>query len=871
MIIYKARPSATPVEVWEIPDNIRLTVDTFEYSGTHMGERKVTATVESPTPIEFAIGDYFLFDTTYDNERLMLQTAPVVTRVYNSEMLSYSLTFWWAGYELMLVNFLDVVTGEPTQFYYSSNSVVSFEGNVESVLRRIKYNCHRAGYTAWDFFIDPAVDLTQYKTIVADNLKCWDVLQVLKIEFGVDFKFLSDVRTIIAGTSPDVVEYESLPVVFEYGKDKGLCEINRLQNDQKIITRLYAYGSERNLRPTYRQGVSGNDYHPRLMLPSVGQVGYTYYNALDGYIEITPLVNEYGVREDYYINDAIYPTIGEEATLVSVETVLDAPASDAPQYTKTLVTEGWTERVKDGDGLVQYILHEPVYKDVPVPTQDYSTFVVYVPDLGFDINSDDIKSTSDAKLSFLSGMLQGQEFTIARFEKNMVNTSGTLAWDNTYKVTLNRDTATKNYVLPNATVYPQMGDRFVYLDINLPVSYDAEAEQRLLEDAIRVIEERTTSPEGYSIKVPEEFVARRPGIEYFLKESNAVRFQDTLLSIPERTVLIQSITISYKADKLLPTYDLTVSDTPIKGYVQRVEAGLKSARMQVATVRSETAQAEQRQLKSASTLNRKMLNAAGDINGQIIAPQSVQVTALSPELRSTRYILEAAFRVNVGGDPNAALGSSGSITSKDMDMVWGEVYDAAHRQWTIATNQDFTIETIKKYFVYIQCSLSSSVALWLLSETRLGAQSQSGYFLFEWGVVLPVREGVRRVQSEYGEAAVVQDFPLSGIPYDLDFEFADIVAGTAKTYTLDIKAKKAYTIDSICLETDIGTLTGIAVKIGATNVTSLSSLTADTAVDETASTGANTVAIGDRVTISSSTGFTGTPTILRGKLIRTLA
>jgi hypothetical protein len=51
MIIYKARPSATPVEVWEIPDNIRLTVDTFEYSGTHMGERKVTATVESPTPI----------------------------------------------------------------------------------------------------------------------------------------------------------------------------------------------------------------------------------------------------------------------------------------------------------------------------------------------------------------------------------------------------------------------------------------------------------------------------------------------------------------------------------------------------------------------------------------------------------------------------------------------------------------------------------------------------------------------------------------------------------------------------------------------------------------------------------------------------
>lgn len=109
----------------------------------------------------------------------------------------------------------------------------------------------------------------------------------------------------------------------------------------------------------------------------------------------------------------------------------------------------------------------------------------------------------------------------------------------------------------------------------------------------------------------------------------------------------------------------------------------------------------------------------------------------------------------------------------------------------------------------------------------------------------------------------------SDIPYDIDFEFADFVLGTAKTYTLDLKAKKAYTIEGIVLETNTGTLTEIAVKIGSTTVTSLSSLTTTT-LSETASTGAKTVALGDRVTFELSTGYTGTPTTVRGKLLRQL-
>ena len=99
-----------------------------------------------------------------------------------------------------------------------------------------------------------------------------------------------------------------------------------------------------------------------------------------------------------------------------------------------------------------------------------------------------------------------------------------------------------------------------------------------------------------------------------------------------------------------------------------------------------------------------------------------------------------------------------------------------------------------------------------------------------------------------------------------EFTFKDLTPGTAQIYDLDIDASGDYTVDNIVLEVDDGTLTGVAVKINTTDVTSLSSVTVDTTKDKTTATGANDVVSGDRVTLVTSTGFTGAPTTLTGKI-----
>ena len=101
---------------------------------------------------------------------------------------------------------------------------------------------------------------------------------------------------------------------------------------------------------------------------------------------------------------------------------------------------------------------------------------------------------------------------------------------------------------------------------------------------------------------------------------------------------------------------------------------------------------------------------------------------------------------------------------------------------------------------------------------------------------------------------------------DITFDYRDIIAGTSQTYILDPKVSFPYTIESVVLETDTGTLTGVAIKINSTAVTSLSSLTVDATVDETVSTGAKTTTLGDRVYLITSIGYAGAPTSIVGKL-----
>ncbi len=136
---------------------------------------------------------------------------------------------------------------------------------------------------------------------------------------------------------------------------------------------------------------------------------------------------------------------------------------------------------------------------------------------------------------------------------------------------------------------------------------------------------------------------------------------------------------------------------------------------------------------------------------------------------------------------------------------------------------------------------------------------------------LPTASGVTLGGVKIGDDLIIDGNSILNINANLkkewqQFEYRNIVAGTADTFVFDSMADVAFTINSIVLKVDDGTLTGIALKINGVAVTGLSSLTATTTATRTNATATNAVAIGNIITFEISTGYSGAPTKLTGKL-----
>jgi len=707
--------------------------DNYDYSGTHMGDRKVVVTLQSATPVDFMIGDYI----TYNGEKFTLQTAPITSRIYSSLMLSYTLTFWWNGYELQLANFLDVIpSGDDSTAYYNKTSEVIINDTILIVCGRIIANLDRSGYAGWTFDIHSSVDVEAKKDIEAINLQCYDVLQNMCTVFVVEYQFDNATKTIRIGYPP------AATTLFEYGKDKGICEINRVQNDQKVITRVRGYGSTRNINGNYRKPEGSVEYHPRLMLPEDTVIDERY-SIIDGYLVDIASEVMYGIREGLpYINEDIFPIIdGIGNTVVAVGSMVDRPTESTQSYADVVVipeTSGWemAPGMPGVEVMTPAVAKEILTETVPQGTYDTATF--FVANLGFDLNDESIKTGSSAKVQFTTGNFVGIEFTIASFTKHMIIVDGKPVWDDGfgnqyYKIVVIRNSDDPNHILPSAEVPIQVGDKYVFLDIFLPDTYEAAAEAKLLTATMAYLVANTKSPEGYAITLAEEYFTKFPLTLGLFKEGNAVTIKDTVLGLTERAVLIQSMSVSYKDSALLPTYNLTISDVPIKGALDVLRSGLKQSSQTITSRINSVESNTNSALKSATILTSRILDNNLDIRGGIIAAQSIEPVSQSIELKSAHYILQALFKVNYEGEINAALGTNGVLIHKDEDVVWDNTYDLIHQTWTIATEQPFSLLDGVMYYIYVKGSLIDGAAIWVVSETKIAATSEQDYYYFEWG------------------------------------------------------------------------------------------------------------------------------------------
>lgn len=247
----------------------QITVHGLEYSDSWMGECFVTINFKHEVPINFQIGDYIV----YRGERFELNYEPGKDKqarpdTYGEGFVYDSVKFNALQDELARAEFLDVVLNDNELHYTSLPKFPFFVQTLDDLLDRIQANLdEQIGAGLWKIYSrnkDRSVqrgalesewlsvygektddNVIESMSITVDSKKCWDALAIVNEKW--DINFIVRGRNIYVGTTGIEAGH-----IFSYGLGKGLYEIvQNADSDQSVITRLRAYGSEKNLPSHY--------------------------------------------------------------------------------------------------------------------------------------------------------------------------------------------------------------------------------------------------------------------------------------------------------------------------------------------------------------------------------------------------------------------------------------------------------------------------------------------------------------------------------------------------------------------------------------------------------------------------------------------
>lgn len=247
----------------------QITVHGLEYSDSWMGECFVTINFKHKVPINFQIGDYIV----YRGERFELNYEPGKDKqarpdTYGEGFVYDSVKFNALQDELSRAEFLDVVLNDNELHYTTLPKFPFYVQTLDDLLDRIQANLDdQIGAGLWKIYsrnMERSVQrgclasdwLSMYgegtndnviesMSITVDSQTCWQALALVNEKW--DINFIVRGRNIYVGTTGIQANH-----IFKYGLGNGLYEIvQNADSDQSVITRLRAYGSEKNLPSHY--------------------------------------------------------------------------------------------------------------------------------------------------------------------------------------------------------------------------------------------------------------------------------------------------------------------------------------------------------------------------------------------------------------------------------------------------------------------------------------------------------------------------------------------------------------------------------------------------------------------------------------------
>lgn len=557
-----------------------------------LGEDTVTLTVDSVAAREYKIGDTLeVYGSIYTLNQLPK------TGKFSDRRFTFDLVFEGPQYSLLRGIFLNQDASG-----FGTGSDFSLTGNLELFARVLLTNIQRLKVGSWALGDIPASDTL---TLSFNGENCLSVLQRICQEFGTEFTIIRE-----SGAAVDSVhklhfgkQGEVLGHVFEYGRGRGLYALSRenVQNEA-FITRLYAYGSTKNIPSNYR------GYSSRLKLDD----SFSFLENEQGKAA-------FGIIEGQHIWEEIYPK--RTGTLSGVGPIANGAKTFVVSDTSmdfNLLEESGPAQTVNGKSVKQYRYLLPGVTP---------------------------------KLHFNTGSLAGYEFEISQYDPTT----------RTFTLIVFQDE--RGMLVPNTSVafQPAPGDTYVLLDILMPDNYVKAAEAELLAMATAYLGERSTPRVQYNLAIDEQFLKSSSGtgsIPNFFALGDYVQILDADLGINGASRII-----GFTRDLLNPyRYTLEIADTYQVSLIERILSEQAAVQTIVKINQLSDANRARQGWRTVQEALSMVFDTDDYFQSENIRPESIETSMLVVGAKSQQFTLNCVIEPNYQGQPNVVRVNAGGLT-----------------------------------------------------------------------------------------------------------------------------------------------------------------------------------------------------------------
>tara|TARA_R110002012_G_scaffold267666_2_gene451575 strand:+ start:31620 stop:34388 length:2769 start_codon:yes stop_codon:yes gene_type:complete len=377
-------------------------------------------------------------------------------------------------------------------------------------------------------------------------------------------------------------------------------------------------------------------------------------------------------------------------------------------------------------------------------------------DLNFNVNEYLLEGTV-AKIVFKTGALAGYEFEIEYYRNA----------DSEFR--FNPFVEENGYTLPNDLNYPEVGDEYTLVDIKMPEAYIIDAETKLEAQTQEYLQENSVPRVMYDLNLDEKYVRER-GID--LRVGNIVRVLDAQLGVNAQ---IRVVEVSYPLVRP-DAVTAVIADSIPYTIQERLVANAVDNRTEIRDVDRERVELARRSALRFRNLQGLIFDPDGYFDPKNIKPLSIETLMLSVGAKSQNFgLIGVSIQANAEGNANTLSISGGQLAHYEIEI------EGLGYVWDIDPVVFPDLDPVKPYYVYAKCSTTSLTGEWMISETPKRVDEETGKYLFNLGVLYPVKDDRRDFDFTNGMTFVNGDTITTGRIKSLDgLNFFDLSEGKFK-------------------------------------------------------------------------------------------